>query len=220
MYTNATNSKLLKFKQIFHLPNPTSKNYFQQTDNVYRIKKNIPLKKRILGFGANYINSPYKGFDYLLQALHHLKSNPNSIDFEVLIFGSELSPDILGKIPFPVHYTGYIKSEIEICEIYNAMDVFIVSSIADNLPTTVLESLSCGTPVVGFRTGGIPDMIDHKKNGYLAIYKDSIDLSLGINFCLENNTIGYLNKELRQDEIIKKHFNLIETILPISEIRK
>ena len=59
------------------------------------------------------------------------------------------------------------------------------------MPTTVLESLSCGTPVVGFEVGGVPDMIRHKENGYLAKYKNAGDIVEGIKFCLNNKIKGY-----------------------------
>ncbi len=49
-----------------------------------------------------------------------------------------------------------------------------------------LEAMACGTPCVGFRTGGIPEMIDHKKNGYIAHYKDPEDLAKGILWVMEN----------------------------------
>lgn len=212
MYENARNSLLLQFNRGFLIPNPPSDNFKVRLDDSYRRNNNISSEKKIIGFGANYISSPYKGFAYLLEALHHLKSNSDESDYEILIFGSALSPEILDKIPFPVHYTGYLNSENEISLVYNAMDVFIVSSIVDNLPTTVLESLSCGTPVVGFNTGGIPDMIDHKVNGYLAEYKNSLDLSYGITYCLDSSLKGYLKDEFVPSKIIQEHIRLINEI--------
>ena len=75
--------------------------------------------------------------------------------------------------------------------VYNASDIFIVPSLADNQPTTVMESLCCGTPGCWFDVGGIPDMIKHKENGYLAKYRDAEDIANGIKFCLENKIIYY-----------------------------
>jgi glycosyltransferase involved in cell wall biosynthesis len=62
---------------------------------------------------------------------------------------------------------GFIEDETVLAEIYSAADLFIIPSIDDNLPNTVIESLMCGTPVVGFRTGGIPDVISDGENGYI-----------------------------------------------------
>ena len=89
---------------------------------------------------------------------------------------------------------GYSSNEEYIRKIYICADVFINPSIEDNLPNTVLESLNAGTPVVAFNMGGMPDMIEHKKEGYLAKYKDVDDLANGITWCLNNNEDGELSK--------------------------
>lgn len=65
--------------------------------------------------------------------------------------------------------------------------MFVIPSLEDNLPNTIMESMACGTPCVGFETGGIPEMIDHLKNGYVAKYKDTEDLTMGIEWILNNN---------------------------------
>jgi len=62
----------------------------------------------------------------------------------------------------------------------------VIPSLEDNLPNTVLEAMACGTPVVGFDIGGIPDMIEHKKTGYLAVAADVDDLLAGIDWVLFN----------------------------------
>jgi glycosyltransferase involved in cell wall biosynthesis len=49
-----------------------------------------------------------------------------------------------------------------------------------------MEAMACGTPCVGFNVGGIPEMIDHKQNGYVAEYKNAEDLATGIEWVLEN----------------------------------
>jgi glycosyltransferase involved in cell wall biosynthesis len=68
--------------------------------------------------------------------------------------------------------------------LYNAADVFLTPSLQDNLPNTIAEAMSCGTPCVGFDMGGIPEMIDHRENGYVARYRDAADLAEGIRFVL------------------------------------
>ena len=83
-------------------------------------------------------------------------------------------------------------------DIYNAADVYITPSLQENLPNTIMEAMSSGTPCVGFNIGGIPEMIDHKLTGYVAEYKSSEDLAKGINWTLfeaDAETLSYNSRE-------------------------
>ena len=62
--------------------------------------------------------------------------------------------------------------------------VVVTPSLSDNLPNTIMEAMACGIPCVGFEVGGIPEMIDHKRNGYIVEQKDSADLANGIYWVL------------------------------------
>ena len=79
---------------------------------------------------------------------------------------------------------GYVSDEKTIVAVYNAADVFVTPSLEDNLPNTIMEAMACGVPSVGFNVGGIPEEIDHKKNGYVAAYRDAEDLARGIRWVL------------------------------------
>lgn len=79
---------------------------------------------------------------------------------------------------------GYISDAQQIANVYNAADVYVLPSLEDNLPNTIMEAMACGVPSVGFRVGGIPEMIDHKHNGYVANFKDAADLAEGIRWTL------------------------------------
>ena len=85
----------------------------------------------------------------------------------------------------PIHSMGYLSDESKIVALYNAVDMFITSSLEENLPNTIMESMACGVPSIGFRVGGIPEMIDHQQNGYVANYRDIEDLASGIHWVLE-----------------------------------
>lgn len=85
-----------------------------------------------------------------------------------------------------VENLGFVKNEEKLVGIYNKADVFVIPSLEDNLPNTIMESLACGTPVVAFNVGGIPEMIEHKVNGYLAEKGDVEDLANGIKYVLDN----------------------------------
>ncbi len=75
---------------------------------------------------------------------------------------------------------GFLKDRAELARAFAASDLTIFPTLADNLPQTVLESMACGTPVASFRVGGVPDMIDHLENGYLAPELDTEDLAHGV----------------------------------------
>lgn len=74
----------------------------------------------------------------------------------------------------------------QLAKVYGAADLFVIPSLEDNLPNTVMEALACGTPVVGFETGGIPEMVDHRENGFIASQCDSKGLAGGIVWVSEN----------------------------------
>jgi len=78
-----------------------------------------------------------------------------------------------------------------------------------------MESMCCGIPVVGFDVGGIPDMISHKVNGYLAKYKDSEDLASGIRFCIENKLQGSVLPVFEKKAVVRKHLDLLQSILKV-----
>ena len=76
------------------------------------------------------------------------------------------------------------SNEHQLVDIYNAVDLFVTSSLEENLPNTIMEAMSCGIPCVGFNVGGIPEMIDHLHNGYVAQYKSAEDFANGIYWIL------------------------------------
>ena len=88
---------------------------------------------------------------------------------------------------------GVIKEESEMANLFNWADLFAIPSRADNLPFTAMESLSCGTPVVGFTVGGIPEIIDHKRNGFLAKPFDCTAFADGINWIHNLDSIDLKN---------------------------
>ena len=210
LYNLANKGTLLKNKPVFRIPNPLDTNLFKPFEKKVAKKiLNIDKYQHVISFGANKITSPYKGWKYLMEALRDLKNNHEELNVCLLIFGSGPNKEIQESIPFPCKFMGFIADDYTTNLVYNASNVFVAPSLADNLPTTILESLACGTPVVGFDVGGIPDMIAHKKNGYLAKYKNEKDLSFGLNYCLSKELEGYLLPEFQKDEVINQHINLM-----------
>ena len=145
------------------------------------------FRKPFVLYGAvNAATDKIKGFANLLSVLKILEQKGHADDFELIVFGatkSELSMDV----NIPIHYVGYVGDTQELVSLYNLARVMVVPSLTENLSCTIMESLSCGTPVVAFDIGGNIDIIEHKVNGYLAKEEDDADLAEGILWCLENN---------------------------------
>ena len=104
---------------------------------------------------------------------------------ELVIFGAS-QPQNPPNFGFQAHYLGKLNDDISLALVYAAADVFVAPSVQDNLPNTVMESLACGTPCVTFKIGGMPDMIEHQLNGYLAQPFEVEDLATGVAWVLEN----------------------------------
>ena len=98
---------------------------------------------------------------------------------------------------FKTHYYGSNRDDLSLALLYSAVDVFVAPSIEENFAGTVFESLSCGTPVVAFDIGGMPDMITHRQNGYLAEPFNTDDLAAGIQWILDGDSWQLLSKNAR-----------------------
>ncbi len=187
-------SGLLKNVPVNVIPNALNNIPIVQTRNEIREELHLPKDKKLILFGAFNLNHTRKGANFLMEALTKIEKID---DYELMVFGKK--NELLSDLVINKHFLGYSSNETFIRKIYKAADVFVNPSIEDNLPNTVLESLSVGTPVVAFNMGGMPDMIDHKKNGYLAHYKDACDLAIGIEWCLQNEN----NSSLSANALLK-----------------
>ncbi|AEE26584.1 glycosyltransferase family 4 protein [Francisella hispaniensis] len=189
------NSTLLKTKSHINLPNPIDTNIFKP---FYKDKArelwNLPTGKKLVLFGAMSATSdPRKGFKELNEALQKIVKTD---DIELVVFGSS-KPTSAPDFSFKANYLGQLNDDVSLVTLYNAVDVMVVPSLQENLSNTIIESLSCGTPVVAFDIGGNNDMIDHNKNGYLAKPFDSQDLANGIEWILNSKDYDYLCQNAR-----------------------
>ena len=191
----AKKSYLLRDKTVLSIPNPIDTEVYHPMDqDMTRELLGLPSGKRLLLFGALNVTDKRKGIDYLIEALRKIEKQ----DVELVVFG-QAKDDIRGLFPVSIHSMGYLSDESKIVALYNAVDMFITSSLEENLPNTIMESMACGTPCVGFEIGGIPEMIDHKINGYVASYKDASDLANGIRWVLEHE-----DQQALSDACVKK----------------
>lgn len=157
----------------------------------------LPQNKKLILYGACKATDKRKGVDFLpamFQSLNHSNEDSNVC---LVVFGSQ-SEELSALVDVPVLNVGYIRSKEKMIQLYNAVDLFLIPSLEDNLPNTIMESMACGTPCVGFKTGGIPEMIDHKQNGYIAEYQDAEDLARGIRYVLEEADYEQISHNARQ----------------------
>jgi len=182
----AKQSALLADHKVMDIPNPINIHTFcPDNERGARDRCHLPQDKKLILFGSVKITDKRKGIDYLIEACQQLVKNYPGIEnnVEIVVFGNN-SDQLKDLVPFPVRSLDFVSSEPKLAEVYNAVDVYVTPSLEENLPNMIMESLACGTPCVGFRIGGIPEMIDHLQNGYVAEYKSSEDLAKGIYWCL------------------------------------
>ena len=148
-------------------------------------------------FGSASVTDTRKGFRYFADALTLLHQQHPELAPEILVFGKGRSY-LFDELPYSVRHLGLLTSEEDIVAAYNAADALVVPSLEDNLPNTVIEALACGTPVVGFRTGGIPEMIDHESTGFLADTGSAQQLADGLAFILTHPNPELLRQNARQ----------------------
>ncbi len=211
-------SMLLRDKVIHCIPNPLDTDTFSPGDRIEARKVlSLPLKKRLILFGSQKVTDERKGIRYLaemahiLKGRHHVAADTN-IGFIVMGQHAEHLAELLSM---PVYPMGYVSTTERLVDIYRAADAFITPSLSDNLPNTIAEAMACGTPCVGFRAGGIPEMIDHMSNGYVANYKDARDLADGVEFVLGNPLLGeaasyYASYHYAENRIAHKFIELYE----------
>lgn len=202
----ARSSSLLRDYAIKSIPNPIDTDIFKPLPDIerttFRQEKGIAVNAVVLLFVAMKVSDTRKGFKYLLQALALLQAAHPDLPVEILVLGQS-NPTDLAALPYPFHALGMVKDARQIAAIYAAADAFIIPSLEDNLPNTVMESIACGTPVVGFRTGGIPEMVEHQREGYIAEQGDSAALAEGIYWVVrEAVPAGHLRQAARQKALL------------------
>ena len=184
----ASSSSLFRHRQIEVIPNGIDTDRYKPIDRqMLRSLLNLPQDKQLVLFGAiNATSARRKGFHFLQPALQSLCKSGWYDKVELIVIGAS-KPDHQTDLGFKIHYLGQLSDDISLAQIYAAADVFVAPSIQDNLPNTVMEAIACGTPCVAFKIGGMPDMIEHQKNGYLAQAFEVEDLAQGIAWVLENS---------------------------------
>lgn len=213
--SKAKESPLFEEDNIHFIPNPINTNIFKPMDKrISRQKYNLRADKHYILFGSiNPFEDPNKGFHLLIESLKRVKT-PN---IELLVFGSQTNiPKIKSK--FPIKNIGFVKNENDLAYLYSAVDITVNTSISENLPNTIIESLACGTPCIGFRIGGIPDIINNKILGKTVSpfnvleFASSIDFEIGKESINKKEISKNIEKRFGYNTISKEYLSLYQSL--------
>lgn len=198
MSKSAKMSELFRDFKVHHIPNGLDTSIFKVlSKNLSKEVFGLPHDKQVILFVSENIEVNRKGLKVLLKALEFIKNENFAI--AVVGKGNFEKPKELSQIP--IFNLGIIIDERLMAVAYNAADLFVIPSLIDNLPNTAIEAVCCGTPVVGFATGGIPEIIQHGFNGYLTneINAESLSQQIGLGLknlsAFDSDTISLLARE-------------------------
>ena len=198
----AKSSFLFKKNRVLTIPNCFNTDLLQPIDkNIARDIFGIPKNKKVILFAAmNPLDDPRKGAAQLFEALNLLE-----LQNVVFVVAGSSKPEEKLKLKYPVYFIPPLSDETSLPMMYNTADVVIVPSLQENLANSIIESLSCGVPVIAFNIGGNADMIDHKVNGYLANNLDVKDMANGVTWALDND--NYIEVSIKSREKVLSFFD-------------
>ena len=192
--SEAKRSALLKGQKITSIPNPIDTHIYKRGNKQEaRQRLGLPLDKKLILFASQRVTNVNKGMDYLIEACRQLQIS----DAAVVILGGH-AEEVVSQLSLEAYPLGYVNDEQRIVDVYHAADVFVLPSLSENLPNTIMEAMACGVPCVGFKVGGIPEEIDHRRNGYVAEYRSAEDLARGICWILTEADYEELSKNAVQ----------------------
>jgi len=197
---------MLKRFPVHQIPDGIDTKTFRPLDkNKCRLELGIPLDKNVLMFASVDLGNYRKGGDLLIESL---KGLPEAIKNKTLLLcmgrGSE---DIFETVGMQTVNLGYVADPYQRAICYSAADLFLMPTRADVLSLISLESAACGTPVISFRVGGMPDLVRHGITGYLADPENVEDFRNGILELITNQSLrGRMSQHCR--EIVEKDFSM------------
>jgi len=218
----AKSSSLLHGFPIEVIPNGLDLCRFRPLDKLFaRQILGLPQDKQLILFGAmSSTSDKNKGFHLLQPALQKLAAKGWKMNVELLVFGST-EPDNAPDFGLRTHYLGRLHDDTSIALLYSAADLFVTPSIQENLSNSVMETMACGTPCVAFNIGGMPDLIEHQHNGYLARPFEPEDLAEGIAWGLaDEERLHLLSSRCREkvaefsiDRVAGRYLDLYKKLL-------
>ncbi|NCJ07652.1 glycosyltransferase [Synechococcales cyanobacterium C] len=204
--TEQAQASLLNRLPIYYIPYGIDTEAYCPLDpELCRRALGLPQGQYVLLFSADSLTDPRKGGDLLWKALMQL---PDSLKAKttVLTFGSS-GEVIADTISIKTMNLGYVSCDRIKSMAYSAADLFLFPTRADNLPLVLQESMACGTPMVSFKIGGVPDLVRPGETGYLAEPEDIEDFRNGIVQLLEDPSLRQ-HMAQRSREIAAQEYSL------------
>lgn len=197
--------------RVEHVPNCVPQSlYHPIPQDQARSRWHLPQEARIVLFCSQRVTDGRKGMTYLAQALERL--DRTHLHLVVVGRDGQAVARMCHGIPFTA--LGTVAPD-DMPALYAAADVFVTPSLEDNLPNTIAEAMSVGTPCVGFGTGGIPEMIDHLRTGYVARQRDAADLAQGITYVLTHSMRDEASRQAAhdysEDRIAEQYIKIYES---------
>ena len=173
----------LRNKDIRLIYNGINLENFTKTDKSEARKKlGLPENKKIVLFSANGGGkNPFKGGEFVSQAFEKLKNN-NDILF--LNIGGENGQKSENWLDF-----GYVSKPEIMAKLYSAADIYLFPTLAETFGMTIVEAMSCGLPVVTFETGGVPEIVENNKSGFVVEYKNGEMLTSALEKLLDDDDL-------------------------------
>ncbi len=194
----ARKSELFNRFKILTIYNSVEQEIYKPVNKeLARKRLNIPNNKKVILFVSHFISNFRKGFAFLIKAFDYIQRD------DIYFMSVGVTEKTVEQNNF--HQLGFINDENMMSIIYSAADIFVLPSLMDNLPNTMLESIMCGTPVVAFPVGGIQEVIKPGFNGILADEISARALAIAINNALDN--LHLFDREKIRNEAETK-FNL------------
>lgn len=197
----ARQSSLFNGRRIEVIPNGLDTEQFRPLDKAAaKAFLGIDPGRKVLLFGAEWLTDPRKGGDLLATALARVDFPCALLTFGKGTIAVDANPNVT------VHAQGTLRDDISLAVMYSAADVFVCPSREDNLPNTVAEAMACGTPCAAFAVNGLPDMITHRVDGWLAKAFDPEDLAAGIRWIATHPHPEELGRSAREKAL--REYNL------------
>lgn len=219
----ARSSSLFKQRRIEVISNGIDPSQYRPVEKQQaRTILGLPQERKLILFSA--MNATYdinKGFRHLETALRQLAEAGWNECMELMVVGQSV-PSTPVNTGLSTRFLGVLRDEISMRLTYSAADVTVMASAQENLPNAIMESLACGTPVVAFKVGGIPHLVEHQANGYLAQPFSIDDLSAGLSFVLSDEdrwrglsgrARNKIESEFNADKIARQYLTLYEQLL-------